>query len=87
VIVVSLSQRFFSIVARRCLDDVELVRGIQTNNNGGEFVLVLRTDGRIVAMSDEVEQHLGKTMVRFELLSFALDLVRSLFSVRCTRNA
>jgi PAS domain-containing protein len=42
--------------------DIELVRGIQTNINSGEFVLVLRTDGRIVAMSDEVEQHLGKTM-------------------------
>lgn len=26
--------------------------------------MVLRTDGRIVAMSDEVEQHLGKSMVR-----------------------
>jgi hypothetical protein len=25
--------------------------------------MVLRTDGRIVAMSDEVEQHLGKSMV------------------------
>jgi PAS domain-containing protein len=42
--------------------DIELVRGIQTSVNNGEFVLVLRTDGRIVAMSDEVEQHLGKTM-------------------------
>jgi PAS domain-containing protein len=42
--------------------DVELVRGIQMNVSNGEFVLVLRTDGRIVAMSDEVEQHLGKTM-------------------------
>lgn len=42
--------------------DIELVRGIQTNSNNGEFVLVLRTDGRIVAMSDEVEHHLGKTM-------------------------
>ena len=41
-----------------------LVRSIQTNVNNGEFVLVLRTDGRIVAMSDEVEHHLGKTMVR-----------------------
>lgn len=41
-----------------------LVRGIPTNVNNGEFVLVLRTDGRIVAMSDEVEHHLGKTMVR-----------------------
>jgi hypothetical protein len=43
--------------------DIELLRGIQTNLNNGEFVLILRTDGRIVAMSDEVEHHLGKTMV------------------------
>jgi PAS domain-containing protein len=42
--------------------DIELLRGIQTNLNNGEFVLILRTDGRIVAMSDEVEHHLGKTM-------------------------
>jgi PAS domain-containing protein len=42
--------------------DIELVRGIQTNLNNGEFILVLRTDGRIVAMSDEVEHHLSKTM-------------------------
>jgi PAS domain-containing protein len=42
--------------------EMELVRGIQTNLNNGEFVLVLRTDGRIVAMSDEVEHHIGKTM-------------------------
>jgi len=42
--------------------DLDLVRGIQANVNNGEFVLVLRTDGRIVAMSDEVEHHLGKTM-------------------------
>jgi len=46
------------------LGDIELVRGIQTNMNNGEFVLVLRTDGRIVAMTDEVEHHLGKTMVK-----------------------
>jgi len=46
------------------LGDIELIRGIQTNMNNGEFVLVLRTDGRIVAMSDEVEHHLGKTMVK-----------------------
>ncbi|UJR09105.1 hypothetical protein I4U23_013352 [Adineta vaga] len=42
--------------------DIDLVRGIQTNVNNGDFILVLRTDGRIVAMSDEVENHLGKTM-------------------------
>jgi len=42
--------------------EMELARGIQTNLNTGEFILVLRTDGRIVAMSDEVEHHLGKTM-------------------------
>jgi hypothetical protein len=50
--------------------DIELVRGIHTNVNNGEFVLVLRTDGRIVAMSDEVEQHLGKTMVKYLFLIF-----------------
>jgi len=67
------------------LGDIELVRGIQTNINSGEFVLVLRTDGRIVAMSDEVEQHLGKTMVKqsskknFFLKKFA-------FSVHYIRN-
>ena len=70
--ILSLLGKVVSIVARR-LDDVELVRGIQTNSNGGEFVLVLRADGRIVAMSDEVEQHLGKTMVRIVGLLFALD--------------
>jgi hypothetical protein len=48
--------------------EIELVRGIQTNLNNGEFVLVLRTDGRIVAMSDEVEHHLGKTMVKKRIL-------------------
>ncbi|CAF1373984.1 unnamed protein product [Rotaria sordida] len=42
--------------------DVELVRSIHTNVKNGEFILVLRTDGRIVAMSDEVEYHLNKTM-------------------------
>ncbi|CAF2987649.1 unnamed protein product [Rotaria sp. Silwood2] len=42
--------------------DVELVRGIHTNVKNGEFVLVLRADGRILAMSDEVEHHLNKTM-------------------------
>ena len=46
-------------------DDIELVQGIQTNVNNGDFVLILRTDGRIVAMSDEVEHHLGKTMVKY----------------------
>jgi len=30
--------------------------------NNSSFVMVLRTDGRIVAMSDEVEHHLGKSM-------------------------
>ncbi len=50
------------------LGDIELIRGIQTNMNNGEFVLVLRTDGRIVAMSDEVEHHLGKTMVKKKLV-------------------
>jgi hypothetical protein len=42
--------------------EMELIRGISTNVNNDDFVLVLRTDGRIVAMSDEVEHHLGKTM-------------------------
>lgn len=42
--------------------DIELVRDIPIHISNGEFVLVLRTDGRIVAMSDEVEQHLGKSM-------------------------
>lgn len=42
--------------------DIELVRDIPIRVSAGEFVLVLRTDGRIVAMSDEVEQHLGKSM-------------------------
>jgi len=42
--------------------ELELSRGIKMHNNNGEFVLVLRTDGRIVAMSDDVEHHLGKSM-------------------------
>jgi PAS domain-containing protein len=44
------------------LRDVELSRGVQTKSNTNDFVLILRTDGRIVAMSDEVEHHLGKSM-------------------------
>jgi PAS domain-containing protein len=44
------------------LRDIELVRGINTNLKNGEFILVLRTDGRIVTMSDEVEYHLNKSM-------------------------
>jgi PAS domain-containing protein len=43
-------------------NDIELLQGIQTKSNNDEFVLVLRTDGRIVVMSDEVEHHLGKSM-------------------------
>jgi len=31
--------------------------------NSDDFVMVLRTDGRIVALSDEIEHHLGKSMV------------------------
>lgn len=42
--------------------DLELVRGIQTRTNNSDFVMVLRTDGRIVSISDEVEHHLGKSM-------------------------
>jgi PAS domain-containing protein len=42
--------------------DIELLRGIQIKSNTSDFVMVLRTDGRIVAMSDEVEHHLGKSM-------------------------
>jgi hypothetical protein len=45
--------------------------------NNGEFVLVLRTDGRIVAMSDEVEQHLGKTMVKYHLPDF-LNIIKNI---------
>ena len=44
-------------------DDIELSRGIQTKVNNDDFIMVLRTDGRIVVMSDEVEHHLGKSMV------------------------
>ncbi|CAF2059127.1 unnamed protein product [Rotaria magnacalcarata] len=44
------------------LRDIEFVRGIHTNVKNGEFILVLRNDGRIVAMSEEVEYHLNKTM-------------------------
>jgi len=49
---------------------MELIRGISTNVNNDDFVLVLRTDGRIVAMSDEVEHHLGKSMVKYSFLIF-----------------
>lgn len=42
--------------------DIELVRGIQMNSKSDEFILVLRTDGRVVTMSDDVEHHLGKSM-------------------------
>jgi PAS domain-containing protein len=42
--------------------DMELLRGIQIKSNNSDFVIVLRTDGRIVVMSDGVEQHLGKSM-------------------------
>lgn len=42
--------------------EIELSRGIQTKANNGDFVMVLRMDGRIVALSDEVEHHLGKSM-------------------------
>ncbi|CAF0859783.1 unnamed protein product [Rotaria sordida] len=41
---------------------MELLHGIPTNLNNGEFILVLRTNGRIVAISDEAEHHLGKSM-------------------------
>lgn len=47
---------------RMFLRDLELIRGIQTRLNTSDFIMVLRTDGRIVAISDEVEQHLGKSM-------------------------
>ena len=33
-----------------------------------EFVMVLRCDGRIVAISDEAEYHLGKSMVKDSVL-------------------
>ncbi|CAF0771376.1 unnamed protein product [Rotaria sp. Silwood1] len=42
--------------------NMELSSGIPMNVNNGEFILVLRTDGRIVAISDEAEHHLGKSM-------------------------
>ncbi|CAF2485566.1 unnamed protein product [Rotaria sp. Silwood2] len=42
--------------------NMELSCGIPTNVNNGEFILVLRTDGRIVAISDEAEHHFGKSM-------------------------
>ncbi len=61
------------------LGDIELIRGIQTNMNNGEFVLVLRTDGRIVAMSDEVEHHLGKTMVTKKSFLLCLKIIKILF--------
>jgi hypothetical protein len=44
------------------LQDIELSRGIQMKVNSDDFVMVLRTDGRIVALSDEIEHHLGKSM-------------------------
>ncbi len=56
--------------------DMELIRGISTNVNNGDFVLVLRTDGRIVAMSDEVEHHLGKTMVKYFFLILKKIIIR-----------
>lgn len=61
------------------LGDIELVRGIHTNVKNGEFVLVLRTDGRIVAMSDEVEYHLNKSMVKTKHRTFIIDLSIILF--------
>ena len=66
--------------------EIELIRGIQTNLNNGEFVLILRTDGRIVAMSDEVEHHLGKTMVK-ELSSKKISKNKFSSSVHSTLNA
>ncbi|CAF1292210.1 unnamed protein product [Adineta ricciae] len=39
-----------------------LARDIQVHSNTGEFILVLRTDGRVIAMSDEAEHHLEKSM-------------------------
>lgn len=45
-----------------CSSHSELLQGIQTNLNNGEFLLVLRTDGRVIAMSDEAENHFGKSM-------------------------
>jgi hypothetical protein len=69
------------------LGDIELVRSIQNNVNNGEFVLILRTDGRIVAMSDEVEHHLGKTMVKKKAQIFSfLNLNRFSSSVHYILN-
>nr|BAK03302.1 predicted protein [Hordeum vulgare subsp. vulgare] len=39
-----------------------LTRDVQMHANGGEFILVLRTDGRVIAISDEAEHHLEKSM-------------------------
>ena len=46
--------------------EIELAHGIHTNAANGEFILILGADGRIVAMSDEVEYHLGKSMVKLD---------------------
>lgn len=42
--------------------DIDLTRDIQSNFDNGDFILILRADGRIVAMTEEAEQHLGKNM-------------------------
>ncbi len=47
--------------------------------------MVLRTDGRIVAMSDEIEHHLGKSMVNILQIISKQNSIS--FSVRYTRNA
>ncbi|UJR37084.1 hypothetical protein I4U23_029788 [Adineta vaga] len=44
------------------LREMELAREVLVHLNSNEFILVLRTDGRIVTMSDEAEHHLNKTM-------------------------
>ena len=56
--------------------------------NNGDFILVLRTDGRIVAMSDEVENHLGKTMVgSVRYVYSSIKGTIALFSAHCTLSA
>lgn len=42
--------------------DVELCRSVQVNANRGEFLLVMRLDGRFITISEEAEFHLGKSM-------------------------
>lgn len=42
--------------------DIELCRDVQINVNRGEFLFVMRTDGRFVTISEEAEFYLSKSM-------------------------